>query len=107
MTTPKWALSLARRVATDYGRHDAPMIYWNRASDGTTLGGCQPPDLDSNDPARRAGEIFIADGLDRQGQLYILLHELAHWLLPPQESHGYRFNQVAAELYRNHMPPFS
>ena len=107
MAAPRWARALARQVALDHGRAEPPRLYWDRESDGKTLGGCQPPDLDSQDAKLRAGEIFIAEGLDEPGERYILIHELAHWLLPAREGHGFRFNQTASELYRQHMPPFS
>ena len=107
LSSPRWGRVLIRQVAADYGRAYVPRVRWTCPSDGATLGGCQPPDLDSPEPKVRAGEIFLAARLDEQGQRYVLVHELAHWLLPLHEEHSHRFNQIASELYKKHMSPFT
>ena len=107
LSSPRWGRALIRQIAADYGCTYVPRVRWTCASDGLTLGGCQPSDVENPNLKRRAGEIFLADGLDEQGQRYVLIHELAHWLLPQDEGHSNRFNQVASELYRKYMPPFT
>ena len=97
MKMPMWAQDLVIEVAIDEGRDDLPDVTWrhskvNAWSSGTTY----------NAAPRR---IVVTAGKVRKDQKIVLLHELAHWLLPVSEHHGTTFWDKVWELFRRYEVP--
>lgn len=99
---PPWAQDLVIQVALDADRDDVPELVWrgSRAkpySTGQTQY-CRAPD----GRVVAAHRIVVTAGIDPADHRFVLLHELAHWLLPHGEHHGPRFYERAWRLYRHH-----
>ena len=100
---PLWAQALMRRVLDEHmpGADDAgeaPWLVWKRSkhvlSQGELLVG-----------GGRAPILTVWAGRRKLDQKLVLLHELAHWLRPPDERHSPAFWALAWELYRRHRVP--
>jgi hypothetical protein len=106
MPVPQWAQGLIIQVAIDEGRETLPHVIWWRRRGGSPWtrkfsSGRGGPPVAGN----MTGSIHITAGSDRKDQKLVLLHELAHWLMPPQEHHGARFWDKAWQLYRRYGVP--
>lgn len=96
MSPPAWATEL---VATVCGEADVapPRLLWRRRRSPMSTG-----------VARRAhGSIAVRAGDDPLDQRLTLLHELAHWIVPPARRrgsahHGIAFYRAAFAIYRRH-----
>ncbi len=107
---PKWARDLVQRVATDEGRDSSPALTWRRKRDARELGyttdknpdftWCPASDLTSGCHYPDEDRIVVTAGRLRVDHKLVLLHELAHWLNPPEECHGPAFWDTAWRLYR-------
>ncbi|KKN18478.1 hypothetical protein LCGC14_0955360 [marine sediment metagenome] len=89
--TPQWATELAREV-TDAEGTRMPTIDWRE--DGSMYTGGRTWTF--------RGRILINAGTDLADQKLVLLHELAHAVLPPHVNHSARFWATAFRLYREH-----
>jgi hypothetical protein len=94
MTPPKWATEIVR-----YEAPGAPFRWrWSRRtgiSTGTTYVG-----------ERERGFVVTASALAPHNEnKVVLLHELAHWLLPKGIHHGPTFWRLAGQLYRKYGIP--
>ena len=97
-TTPKWATDLIERVCSEVGRDVPPVVQWQRSSRGG---------YSFSGRAWSGRKIHIRIGRDtpRWEQKLCVLHELAHYLLPPSEHHGERFWTLAFLFYRRYGVP--
>ncbi len=93
---PQWAQDLAIRVALDEECVTLPEITWRRSKWN---------DLSSGHSKNGQEAITITAGKDRKDQKLVLLHELAHWLMPGDEHHGSAFWDKAWQLYRRYGVP--
>ena len=95
MTAPAWAAEVVERVCADAGV-GPPRLAWRRRRGTHSTGVAR----------RAAGMIAVRAGDDPVDQRLTLLHELAHWLSPPNgrgrrvRHHGRAFYRVAFGLYR-------
>jgi hypothetical protein len=99
MKVPKWAQDLILDTLLylqSRGYPDAiPEIRWRHSSYHKLSSGV----------CYQHNHITITAGKDRRDQKLVLLHELAHWVLPDKEHHGDAFWRLAFELYRvNKLP---
>ena len=114
MTTPIWAQALLAVVADEYGRSDKPELHWRRWPRGKarlSSGRCRHKFFPVRIwvTARRDPIWFQFQGKGRWlkitarvDQKMVLLHELAHWLMGPDEGHSAAFWLLAWQLYRRH-----
>lgn len=98
---PEWAAALVGEVCAAAGRPE-PVVRWRRARRSNSSGVARP-DL---------RQITVTAGTDPIDQRLTLLHELAHWLIPPAPRrrrrtahHNAAFYRVAFELYQAHGIP--
>ena len=108
MPLPRWAGELAFRVAADESRRWPPNISWRRRKRPV---GWHPDSWKmqrmkfSTGHCKHNGSITITASGPRHEQVLVLLHEMAHWLLPHGEHHGSAFWDKAWELYRRYGVP--
>lgn len=88
------------RVCTETDADGMPMISWHRGSAYLSSGRTWP-----GRKFCRRGRIHVTAGSNTRDQRLVLLHELAHWLLPPGEHHSERFWTLAFLLYRRYGVP--
>ena len=127
MRIPMWAQNLVLQVAIDEGRDDLPELTWRKRHKQRLTAGMKAFIARDPDRARRWAKHTVAEGSsgrtfkpyslfkpdrvhvtagsDRKDQKLVLLHELAHWLLPAGEHHGADFWDKAWELYRRYKVP--
>ena len=93
---PKRKQDLVIQVALDEGKDTLPNVTWRRS----------PGSYYSSGHSKGNGTgIVVTAGRCRTDQKMLLLHEMAHWLLPPEEAHGSLFWDKAWELYRRYGIP--
>lgn len=92
---PQWAQDLTIRVALDEGRDMLPELTWRRSKCSECSSG----------HAMLDGRIVVTAGKLRRDQKLILLHELAHWLMPDDEHHGPSFWDKVWQLYHRYGVP--
>jgi hypothetical protein len=92
---PQWAQDLAIRVALDEGCDTLPELTWRRSRQATHSSG----------KAIFDGRVIVTAGKERRDQKLVLLHELAHWLMPDDEHHGPAFWDKVWQLYRRYGVP--
>ena len=106
MPPPLWAQNLVIQVALDEGRNELPDLVWRKSRiqwgvSGHAKSGC----------LGQADQITIKVGVPhphypiRTEQKIVLLHELAHWLLPVGEHHSPAFWDKAWSLFRRYRCP--
>ena len=93
---PQWAQDLTLRVALDEDRDTLPAITWRRS---------RWSDMSSGHSKNEEDAITITAGKDRKDQKLVLLHELAHWLMPKNESHSPAFWDKTWQLFRRYGVP--
>jgi hypothetical protein len=98
MTPPTWAADLVASVCADAGLAP-PRLTWRRRRSEHSTGVAK----------RQDGLISVRAGDDGLDQRLTLLHELAHWIRPPQPRrrgrtphHDRAFYAIAFDLYRRH-----
>jgi predicted metal-dependent hydrolase len=93
MNTPKWAQDLAINalVYLESKGHniEVPPIRWRRSKYYKSSSGV----------CYQHHHITITAGKDRRDAKLVLLHELAHWVLPDREHHGNMFWRTVFDLY--------
>lgn len=90
---PMWARELLAQVYADVGRDDLPTLGWQeRANYGARITGRTWSE-------ENRIHISVGNRTPRKDQHYILLHEIAHALLPSGEHHSERFWTLAFMLY--------
>jgi hypothetical protein len=99
---PAWARDLAGAVAEHHGAAlGVPALRWRRRRGPGSTGRCVLPQARAPQ-----GWIAISAGSDRLEQRHVLLHELAHWLLPRAAHHGPAFYDLAWRLWAAYgIPP--
>lgn len=103
MAMPMWAQDLVIKVAIDEGRDDLPDVMWRRA--GKLQYSQWRPFESTGVTHMYKNKITITAGTDRRDQKLVILHELAHWLMPKGENHGSLFWDKAWQLYRRYKVP--
>ena len=93
MTAPKWAQDLILDVLVKHEYDRIPDMVWRHRSGVHSSGTCY------------TYRIVLSAGTDRTDAKLVLLHELAHWLLPMYERHSPRFWRLAWQLYREYRLP--
>ncbi len=91
MGTPEWAQNLILDALIFLKFSDLPDIRWRHSKRLDSSGLCYPD------------HISIMAGRDRVDLKLVILHELAHWVLPTRashEGHTKRFWDLAWQLYR-------
>lgn len=90
---PMWAQNLVLDVALAAGRDDVPDLTWRRSRKAWGTSGCY---------VHGDNRIVVTAGAgrDRREERFVLLHELAHWLV--QDGHTNAFWEQAFRLYRQH-----
>jgi hypothetical protein len=96
VSAPAWAEALVAAVCADAGVAP-PRLAWRRRRGAMSTGVAR----------RHLSMIAVRAGDDPDDQRLTLLHELAHWLVPPARRrrsphHGIGFYRVAFALYRRH-----
>ncbi|KKK96475.1 hypothetical protein LCGC14_2662390 [marine sediment metagenome] len=97
---PKWAQELVIRVALDELRERLPDVTWSRRK-GTTSSGYTLYST-GECPDRR---IVLRAGKERRDQKLVLLHELAHWLIPEGQHHSPTYWDKCWDLYYRYGVP--
>lgn len=97
-TVPDWARELANRVCRDFGKPKVT-IRWRvrRKRESTFTAGTTWTPRDG-----KPRWISILAGTDVEVQKVTLLHELAHYLMPPKQGHTKRFWAVAWMLFEKY-----
>jgi hypothetical protein len=100
--TYPWIIELAKQVALDEGRTDVPEIKLIRQKYGFYCSGHTHYHLDET-----FNKITIAKGKHAKKKeiKLVVLHEIAHWLMPYAEHHSEAFWDKAFELYRRYKIP--
>lgn len=96
MGVPRWAQDLTIQVAIDEGRDALPDLTWRHRQGQHTSGHTKHRDY--------GGGVVITAGKCRKDQKLVLLHELAHWLLPHVRHNG-EFWDKAWELFHRYNVP--
>lgn len=98
MSAPSWAADLVAAVCADAGV-PPPRLVWRRRANEHSTGVAK----------RQLGTIAVRAGTDELDQRLTLLHELAHWIRPPQprrrgrtSHHDRSFYAISFDLYRRH-----
>lgn len=89
METPSWVAPVVRTVAMNNHRITEPKIRFFKRNRTGTSGRYHGKDH----------SITICAGTDEKRHLYVLLHELAHWLMRSSKGHTKRFWKIAIGLY--------
>lgn len=112
MKIPNWVNDLVKQVVEEYRKPFLPLIVWRR-SHGKKEWNAKYSMYEKKEKRRtssgvtycKENKIVITAGKLRKDQKLVLLHELAHWLLPDGEHHGKAFWDLAFELYRKYKVP--
>ena len=96
---PVWAFRLILRVCVECDA-DLPMVTWHKSKHSYSSGRTWP-----GRKMCRRGRIHVTAGRDSRDQRFVVLHELAHHLLPASEHHSERFFRLAFLLYQRHGVP--
>ena len=110
MKTPNWAIQLIELVLSDHKHDKTPKLVWRRKHERKIKWGDKMLKIKGSKPKCSSGscdlkEITINAGKIKKDQKLVLLHELAHWMLPSGEHHGKAFWDLAFELYRKYKIP--
>ncbi len=93
MNIPKWAQELTINTIIHLQskgyKSELPELKWRHGKHRSSSGICCQHD-----------HITITAGHDRKDSKLVLLHELAHWVLPDNEHHGDNFWRLAFDLYK-------
>ena len=103
MIVPKWVQDLVICVALEEGCELLPEVVWRRG--GSEYSSGQAWTQRTSRSEYPEGRVVVTAGRSRKDQKLVLLHELAHWLLPYSEQHGSNFWDKAWELYRRYGVP--
>ena len=113
MNKPQWVNDLVAQVVKDYQCQKSLTINWRRTHkrkretitwQGENIQTFRDKPFESSGHCH-SEEISITAGKSRKDQKLVLLHELAHWLMPTGEHHGKAFWDLAFELYRKYGIP--
>lgn len=108
-----WAEDLLCQVLVDYKCVHKPILTWRRSHKqkgiyfmdaGKRVQALKPKPVKSSGTCY-IDRIAITAGSLRKDQRLVLLHEIAHWLLPTGVHHGKAFWDLAFELYRKYKVP--
>ncbi len=97
---PKWAQELVIRVALDEKRERLPDVTWRRRNGTTSSGYTLYSTLKCPDRC-----ISLNAGKERRDQKLVLLHELAHWLIPEDQYHSPTYWDKCWDLYYRYGVP--
>lgn len=105
--TPEWAQLLVEQVCRDEGMERTPTIRWNQAKRRGFMDQIRyyttGKAYSHEQKLRHTGwEILISAGLSVDDQRIVLLHEMAHWLLPAAYHHNSTFWDKAFYLYHKY-----
>lgn len=99
MNPPKWAQELALSalvyLETKGYKVEVPPIHWRHSKYNNSSSGI----------CYQHKHITVTAGKDRRDAKLVLLHEIAHWVLPDKEHHGDNFWRLAFDLYRTNGLP--
>ena len=110
--TPNWASNLLKEVLKDYHCNRKPELNWRHSHSKKgewsekyqCFMGHRQKSLLSSGCCNKT-RIAITTGSSRKDQKLVLLHEIAHWLMPQGEHHGKAFWDLAFDLYRKYKIP--
>jgi predicted metal-dependent hydrolase len=112
MKIPNWVNLLLEQVAKEYPRMILPNIIWrhyhNKYIPSKVVGQysrVKNLSEQSSGHCNYSKGITITAGRLRKDQKLVLLHELAHWILPAGENHSKDFWDLAFEIYRKFKVP--
>jgi len=90
---PAWVSAVIERVAQEAGRSIRPKVMWTIDCEDGLFGMASAPGYDAAFPDGMVwlNEIGFAT--------HTVLHEMAHWLAPPDADHGPLFFKAAFPLY--------
>ena len=94
--TPTWATELIERVCSECERPVPPVVQWQR---GTRRG------YSGRAWSGKKIHIRVGPKTPRWEQKLVVLHELAHYMLPTGEHHNERFWTLAFLFYRRYGVP--
>jgi hypothetical protein len=90
---PAWVMAVIDRVAQEAGRSIRPQVMWTIDCDDGLNGMASAPGYDA----------WFPDGMVWLSEIgfatHTVLHEMAHWLCPPDEDHGKAFFMKCFPLY--------
>jgi hypothetical protein len=95
---PVWAFKLTLRVCVECDR-PMPRMTWHKGTASYSSGRTW---LSTNGERPR---VHLTAGTDTKDQRLVLLHELAHAMLPASEHHSDRFWKLAFLLYKRYGVP--
>jgi hypothetical protein len=94
MKVPNWAQDLTLKtllyLESKGYQIEIPDIKWRHC----------PHNYGTSGICYQHNHITISAGKNRKEQRLVLLHEIAHWVLPDKEHHGDKFWTLAFELYK-------
>lgn len=90
--TPQWAIDLTKQVLADHHKPKRIELVWEVRTNRVSSSGL----------CHYKSHITIVAGTDLFEQKLLLLHELAHWMLPYGVHHRWRFWKRAFGLYRRY-----
>jgi predicted metal-dependent hydrolase len=97
---PDWAKALTHRIASDYEFEEVPPIRWRESRiNMQTAGSTHWEGTRANGKHRN---ISILAGRNVNDARLVLVHELAHWSLPPKCGHNRRFWRRCWEMYERY-----
>lgn len=98
---PQWAMDLTDKVCEDY-KILTPKIVWKYRNSRSSSGTSWNHEATTKYSAKQ--QITIRKGQDLDHAQLVLLHELAHQIVPQGEHHSETFWKMAYALYRRYGP---
>lgn len=112
MKIPNWASDLVNQVSAEYRKPLLPNVIWRRRHSKKEWNEKyqmwekrNKSNYSSGTTYSEENKIVVTAGSSRKDQKLVLLHELAHWLMPADENHGKAFWDLAFDLYRKYKVP--
>jgi len=102
---PQWAQDLVNQVCRDYELNVPFKFTWRKTNRQETSGRSWNDDDGVSKSGRKYNAkyaIQISQGWDEMHCKLVLLHELAHQIMPARESHSEAFWKCAYSLYRRY-----
>jgi hypothetical protein len=90
---PEWANAVVDAVAALHNRSDRPRLGWKNKPTQEQSTGVTYTHYRDGRPLE-IPEVHINAGTDRMYAMYVLVHELCHWIAPRHEHHGAQFYRL-------------